>query len=143
MNIRCMICKEPKILTGEELKETAKFVRDNELDSEGYEDYLSTKTGRKCKGVDGKAERLKKHKYIIDDEDLKAIGNLASKIKSDIEEHKKHTVRILDLDKQIYELTKEKNDTQDKLPVIEELIKEGREKLVGLVEDDRETLWIK
>ena len=143
MKTHCMTCKEPKILTGEELKETAKFVRDNELDSGGYEDYLSIKTGRKCKGVDGKAEKLKKHTYIIDEQDLKDIGSLARKIKLDIEEHNKHNVRILDLDKQISELTKEKNDTQDKLPVIEGLVKEGREKLISLVEDDRESLWIK
>lgn len=143
MNIHCMVCKEAKVLTGEELKETAKFVRDNELDSEGYEDFLSTKVGKKCKGVDGKAEKLKKHKYMIDEEDLKAIGDIASKIKSDVCEYSKNDARILDIDKQIAELTKEKTETMDKLPLIETIIKDGRTKLIGIVMDDRESLWIK
>lgn len=138
-----MLCKQPKELTVEELKETAKFVRDNELDSEGYEDFIATKVGKKCKGVDNKSEKLKKHKFTIDEEYLEAIGGAANGIKQYIEGRSKYTDRVTDIDKNIAELTKEKTEIQEKLPAIEEVIKEGREKLVSLVEDDRETLWIK
>lgn len=142
IKMHCMICKEPKELTREELKETAKFVRDNELDSDGYEDFISTKIGKKCKGTDGKTEKLKKHKYMIDDEDLNEICNIANKIKSNIDEYSKFTDKIVDIDSKIFELTKEKVEIQEKLPTTENLIKESREKLIDLVEDDREILWI-
>lgn len=143
MKMHCILCKEPRELTGEELKETAKFVRYNELENDGYENYISIKTGKKCKGVDNKTEKLKIHKYIIDKEDLNNIGDIANKIKSDVDEYTKFSEKIVDIDKKIIELTKEKTETQDKLPVIGDLIKEGREKLVDIIEDDREMLWIK
>lgn len=142
LKMHCILCKEPRELTVEELKETAKFVRNNELDSDGYEDFMSTKVGKKCKGIDNRAEKLKKHKYMIDEEDLKTIGETANKIKSDIEKHTKYTSRVLDIENSIAELVNEKTKIQEKLPAIETLIKDDKEKLVSLVEDDREGLWI-
>lgn len=154
IKMHCMLCKQQKELTIDDLKETAKFVRDNELDSEGYEHFIETKVGKKCKGLDNKAEKLKWHKYMIDEEDLKTIGDTVNGIKAYVEGRVKYTDRVLDIDnsvveikretdKKVAELTKEKTEIQEKLPAIEEIIKEGREKLVELVGDDREELWVK
>ena len=150
LKMHCMLCKQPKELTIDDLKETAKFVRDNELDSAGYEDFIAAKVGRKCKGVDGKGERLKLHKYDIDEEDRKDIIETTNNIVSNNKKTlslKSEVVdtdnKIAELNNKIVELEKEKIELQEKLPAIEEEIKKGKEKLFELVGDDRETLWIK